>query len=206
MKMKYMFFRVTVYLQSLFVNTKYKVSINWLHDCLNKMTYVTDEPLCNFRLWSAVFTHHGAWQTVTNIFEEPIVCMCTENSMPWSLTFHPEDENRMFLWNISASVQRLQGIISSELSQYSPPWGSNLFIPNLYIYLLLIFPKQNAILIWFPVRHYYKNSASINKYILNSTSTEHIDEIRWNSNWNAGANCSLSGRILSLTCCCWLWQ
>jgi len=32
MKMKYMFIRVTVYLQSLFVNTKYKLTINWLHD------------------------------------------------------------------------------------------------------------------------------------------------------------------------------
>jgi hypothetical protein len=98
------------------------------------------------------------------IFEEPTVCMCTENSMSCSLTFYSEDEIRMFLCNISAC---LQNYMVSYLQSYSPPWGSNLSTPILYIYLLLIFPKQNAILIWFPVLHYYKNSASMNKYILN---------------------------------------
>jgi hypothetical protein len=42
--------------------------------------------------------------------------------------------------------------------------------------------------------------------MVNATSSKHIGETGWNSNWNASANCSLSSRILSLTCRCCLWQ
>jgi hypothetical protein len=34
---------------------------------------------------------------VTNIFDEPTVCMCTENSMQCGLPLYPEDENALYL-------------------------------------------------------------------------------------------------------------